>query len=109
MPSEVSQPASTVVSAAYHVQRSLRHCLSTVAELLYDNGHVLETITLPQRGLARRELAHLKGHCPSWKTCQRVLEESGAAEFNDYDRFVLTSMGRELMFDMFGQGAADCA
>ncbi len=109
MPSEVSHPASTVAPTAYHVQRSLRHCLSTVAELLYDNGHVLETITLPQRGLARRELAYLNSHNTSWKTCQQVLEESGAAEFNDYGRFVLTTMGRELMFDMFGQGAADCA
>ncbi|WP_301583970.1 hypothetical protein [Halomonas alkaliantarctica] len=109
MTPEVSHPASTVASATYHVQRSLRHCLSTVAELLYDNGHVLETITLPQRGLTRRELMDLNSHCASWKTCQQVLEESGAAELNDYGRFVLTPMGREMMFDMFGQGAADCA
>ena len=32
-----------------------------------------------------------------------------AATFNEYGRFVLTRLGRELMFDMFGQGAADCA
>ncbi|WP_249978232.1 hypothetical protein [Vreelandella olivaria] len=109
MPSEVFQPASQVTSATYHVQRSLRHCLATVAELLYDNGHVLETITLPQRGLTRRELRQLSKQNAHWKACQPVLEESGAARFNDYDRFVLTAMGRELMFDMFGQGAADCA
>lgn len=108
MPSEVSHPASTVATAD-HVQRSLRHCLSTVAELLYDNGHVLETITLAQRGLGQRELTQLSHQHVRWKICQQVLEESGAAEFNDHDRFVLTSMGRELMFDMFGQGAADCA
>ncbi|AQU84849.1 MULTISPECIES: hypothetical protein [unclassified Halomonas] len=108
MLSPVFQPAPQVATAAYHVQRSLRHCLSTVAELLYDNGHVLETITLPQRGLTQRELTQLSSQ-EHWKACQQVLEESGAAQFNDYDRLVLTTMGREIMFDMFGQGAADCA
>jgi len=28
---------------------------------------------------------------------------------NEHGRFVLTRLGREMMFDMFGQGAADCA
>ncbi|HBN62076.1 MAG TPA: hypothetical protein DD442_19245 [Halomonas sp.] len=106
MPAEALPPATT---ASFHVQRSLRHCLSSVAELLYESGHVLETITLAQRGLAHRELESLNHQHPSWAMCQQVLEESGAATFNDYGRFVLTTMGRELMFDMFGQGAADCA
>lgn len=109
MPSPVFQPAPQVATAAYHVQRSLRHCLSTVAELLYDSGHVLETLTLPQRGLTQRELNQLCAQHSDWQACQQVLEESGAAEYNDYHRLVLTAMGREMMFDMFGQGAADCA
>ena len=97
------------LSTAANVQRSLRQCLSIAAELLYDHGHVLETITLPQRGLARRELLALSAAAPTWATCQQVMETSEAATFNEYGRFVLTSLGRELMFDMFGQGAADCA
>ncbi|GGC99185.1 hypothetical protein [Vreelandella lutescens] len=106
MPAEASSPAST---ASFHVQRSLRHCLSSVAELLYESGHVLETITLAQRGLSRQELASLDRQHSRWALCQQILEESDAARFNEYGRFVLTTMGRELMFDMFGQGAADCA
>lgn len=96
-------------STTANVQRSLRQCLSIAAELLYDHGHVLETITLPQRGLARRELSALSSAAPTWVTCQQVMEDSEAATFNEYGRFVLTCLGRELMFDMFGQGAADCA
>jgi hypothetical protein len=96
-------------STAAHVQRSLRQCLSTVAELLYHHGHVLETVTLPHRGLARRDLSSLQHSAPEWATCQQVLEASEAATFNEYGRFVLTRMGRDLMFDMFGEGAADCA
>lgn len=92
-----------------YVQRSLRQCLSTVAELLYQHGHVLETVTLPHRGLARRDLSSLNTSATEWATCQKVLEASEAATFNEYGRFVLTGMGRELMFDMFGEGAADCA
>lgn len=108
MPSE-AHTAHQTTAATLPMQRSLRHCLSIVAELLYDNGHVLETLTLAQRGLTRRELHQLGQHTAQWKRCQQVLENSGAGHFNDYDRFVLTGMGRELMFDMFGQGAADCA
>lgn len=96
------------LAPAAYVQRSLRQCLSTAAELLYDHGHVLETITLPQRGLARRELLALSA-VPTWVTCQQVMQASEAATFNAYGHFVLTHLGRELMFDMFGQGAADCA
>lgn len=106
MPAEASPQAS---SAAFHLQRSLRHCLSRAAELLYESGHVLETITLPQRGLSRHELNTLRQQQTGWGMCQQVLEESGAATYNSYGRWVLTGMGRELMFDMFGQGAADCA
>ena len=109
MPAEALSPVPQATNAAFHIQRSLRHCLSSAAELLYESGHVLETITLAQRGLAHRELDLLNHQHPSWAMCQQVLEESGAATFNDYGRFVLTAMGRELMFDMFGQGAADCA
>lgn len=97
------------MSTASHVQRSLRQCLAVVAELLYENGHVLETITLAQRGLSRKELQLLSQNAPAWATCQQVLETSNAATCNEQGRFVLTSMGRELMFDMFGEGAADCA
>ncbi|SBR46086.1 hypothetical protein [Halomonas sp. HL-93] len=97
------------ISTASHVQRSLRQCLAVVAELLYDNGHVLETITLAQRGLNRKELQSLSQNAPGWATCQQVLETSQAATRNEQGRFVLTPMGRELMFDMFGEGAADCA
>ncbi len=106
MPAEALPSAST---ASFHIQRSLRHCLSSMAELLYESGHVLETITLPQRGLSRQELDALRHHHPRWALCQKTLEESDAAMLNDYGRFVLTPLGRELMFDMFGQGAADCA
>lgn len=97
------------LSTAANVQRSLRQCLSIAAELLYDHGHVLETITLSQRGLTRRELHTLGAAAPNWATCQQVMEASEAATFNEHGRFVLTRLGRELMFDMFGQGAADCA
>ena len=96
-------------STAAHLQRSLRQCLATAAELLYHHGHVLETITLPHRGLTRRDLATLKKQSSEWATCQKVLIASEAAVYNEYDHFVLTAMGRELMFDMFGEGAADCA
>ncbi|WP_146872856.1 hypothetical protein [Halovibrio variabilis] len=113
MPSELSEERPPLspngLSTAANVQRSLRQCLSIAAELLYDHGHVLETITLPQRGLVRRELSALSATAPTWATCQRVMEASEAATFNEYGRFVLTRLGRELMFDMFGQGAADCA
>ncbi|MWJ27857.1 hypothetical protein GPM19_06500 [Halomonas sp. ZH2S] len=92
-----------------HLQRSLRQCLSTMAALLYDHGHVLESITLPHRGLDQRELSSLGAASRQWKACQQVLESSEAATYNEHERFVLTHLGRELMFDMFGQGAADCA
>lgn len=109
--STLLMPAELIKAPAplAHVQRSLRQCLSIAAELLYDHGHVLETITLPQRGLARRELVALSAAAPTWATCQQVMETSEAATFNEHGRFVLTHLGRELMFDMFGQGAADCA
>nr|WP_235040409.1 hypothetical protein [Halomonas profundi] len=109
--STLLMPAELIKAPARlaHVQRSLRQCLSIAAELLYDHGHVLETITLPQRGLTRRELLALSATAPSWATCQEVMETSEAATFNEHGRFVLTHLGRELMFDMFGQGAADCA
>ncbi|WP_346795882.1 hypothetical protein R5M92_10520 [Halomonas sp. Bachu 37] len=97
------------ISPAANLQRSLRQCLSTVAALLYDHGHVLEIITLPHRGLERGELKTLKTISSEWATCQQVLEISEAATYNGHGRFVLTAMGREIMFDMFGQGAADCA
>lgn len=96
-------------TSAINAQRSLRHCLSAVAEMLYDHGYVLESITLEQRGLAERELDTLRSRAPEWAACQAILETSDAATFNVYGRFVLTDMGRDLMFDMFGQGAADCA
>lgn len=108
-PDPTFQGSTQGLSIAATVQRSLRQCLSIAAELLYDHGHVLETITLTQRGLTRRELLALGAATPTWATCQQVMEASGAATFNEYGRFVLTSLGRELMFDMFGQGAADCA
>lgn len=104
-----AEALSSASTASFHIQRSLRHCLSNVAELLYESGHVLETITLLQRGLSRQELDRLRRMHPRWALCQKTLEESDAAMFNDYDRLVLTPLGRELMFDMFGQGAADCA
>lgn len=106
---EILQPAPHAATAAYPGLRSLHHCLSDIADLLYDNGHVLEIITLPHRGLAKHELAQLNEYNVNWKACQQILEESGAAVFNNYERWVLTATGRELMFDMFGQGAADCA
>lgn len=104
MPLELTSP-----KRAANAERSLRQCLSIATELLYDHGHVPETITLPQRGLTRHELLALRTATPAWETCQRVMEVSEAATFNEYGRFVLTRLGRELMFDMFGQGAADCA
>lgn len=91
------------------VQRSLRQCLSNAAFLLYQQGHVLETITIPFRGLDSRALRQLREASREWPACQRVLESSEAAIYNEQGRFVLSAMGRELLFDMFGEGAADCA
>lgn len=91
------------------IQRSLRQCLSNAAFLLYQHGHVLETITIPFRGLDSRALLQLREAAHEWPACQRVLENSEAAVYNEHGRFVLSAMGRELLFDMFGQGAADCA
>ncbi|MDW7746905.1 hypothetical protein [Halomonas sp.] len=91
------------------MQRSLRQCLSNMAALLYRQGHVLETVTVPHRGLDRTALEALGKADRDWAPCQHVLETSSAATWNDQQRFVLTGLGRELLFDMFGEGAADCA
>jgi len=91
------------------IQRSLRQCLSNVAVLLYHHGHVLETVTVAHRGLDPLAIRQLRADTSQWDTCQRVLERSEAATFNDQGRFILTPLGRELLFDMFGEGAADCA
>ena len=91
------------------MQRSLRQCLSNMAALLYRQGHVLETVTIPHRGLDRHALEALGDADRDWAPCQHVLETSRAATWNDQQRFVLTGLGRELLFDMFGEGAADCA
>lgn len=91
------------------VQRSLRQCLSNAAFLLYQHGHVLETVSVPFRGLDSRALRQLRERSQEWFDCQRVLESSEAAIYNDQGRFVLSALGRELLFDMFGEGAADCA
>ncbi|QTF90976.1 hypothetical protein [Halomonas sp. BM-2019] len=90
------------------LQRSLRHCLSRMAALLYRHGHVLEMVSVPHRGLDRASLDDLGRASAEWRTCQQVLESSEAATWNEHNRFVLTPLGRELLFDMFGQGAADC-
>ncbi|WP_447957133.1 hypothetical protein [Vreelandella sp. EE7] len=90
-------------------REQLRGCLFNVAELLYVNGHVLETITLPGCGLAKREMAVLEAQNAGWARCRKTLEASEAGTLNTAGRFVLTALGREIMFDMFGQGAADCA
>lgn len=100
-------PIDTTPDAA--IQRSLRQCLSNAAFLLYQQGHVLETITIPFRGLDSRTLRQLCEASHEWSACQRVLESSEAAIYNEQGRFVLSAMGRELLFDMFGEGAADCA
>ena len=91
------------------MQRSLRQCLSNMAALLYRQGHVLETVSVPHRGLDPETLETLESDCREWSACQRILESSEAATWNEQRRFVLTGMGRELLFDMFGEGAADCA
>ncbi len=91
------------------VQRSLRQCLSNAASLLYQHGHVLETVSVPFRGLDSQALRQLGERSQEWLTCQRVLESSEAATYNEQGRFVLSTMGRELLFDMFGEGAADYA
>ncbi|MGM0702234.1 hypothetical protein [Halomonas faecis] len=96
-------------SSTAGIQRSLRQCLSNVAALLYHNGHVLETVTVSHRGLDRDALRQLRRNAAEWDTCQQVLERSEAATYNAQGRLVLTPMGRELLFDMFGEGAADCA
>ncbi|WP_282042129.1 hypothetical protein [Halomonas alimentaria] len=93
----------------FGMQRSLRQCLSNMAALLYRQGHVLETVTVPHRGLDPDALETLESDCREWSACQRILESSEAATWNEQRRFVLTGMGRELLFDMFGEGAADCA
>src|SRR5690554_6240753 len=91
------------------VQRSLRQCLSNAASLLYQHGHVLETVSIPFRGLDSRALRQLGEDSGEWRVCQDVLESSEAATYNEQGRFVLSAMGRELLFDMFGEGAADYA
>jgi hypothetical protein len=91
------------------MQRSLRQCLAGMAELLYHHDQVLETVTIPHRGLDRPTLSRLAELSPDWTLCQDILVTSHAARFNDQDRLVLTELGRELLFDMYGQGAADCA
>jgi len=91
------------------MQRSLRQCLSNMAALLYRQGHVLETVTVAHRGLDRRDLQALSQADHDWAPCQHILETSEAATWNDQQRLVLTALGRELLFDMFGEGAADCA
>ncbi|MDI5936395.1 hypothetical protein QLQ85_11360 [Halomonas sp. M4R5S39] len=96
-------------SATAGMQRSLRQCLSHMAALLYHHGHVLESVTVPHRGLDRNAMRDLHAASGDWSTCLRVLERSEAAAYNEQDRFVLTALGRELLFDMFGEGAADCA
>ncbi|PMR72291.1 hypothetical protein C1H69_21795 [Billgrantia endophytica] len=96
-------------SPATGLQRSLRQCISNMAVLLFHHGHVLESVTVSHRGLDSRAIRELSSGSSDWSTCQRVLERSEAATYNDSGRFVLTAMGRELLFDMFGEGAADCA
>lgn len=91
------------------VQRSLRQCLANAASLLYQHGHVLESVSVPFRGLDSAALRQLGERSQEWLTCQDVLESSEAATYNEQGRFVLSSMGRELLFDMFGSGAADYA
>lgn len=91
------------------MQRSLRQCLSHMATMLYRHGHVLETVTISHRGLDRQALKGLAAASSDWPQCQKVLENSQAATWNDQQRLVLTGLGRELLFDMFGEGAADCA
>lgn len=94
---------------AAHLQRSLRHCLAVVAEHLYAQGHAPEIISLPHQGLTADDLRELRQHFPDWATCEQVLNTSQAATLNRHQRLVLTDLGRQLMFDMFGEGAADCA
>ncbi|AXY42961.1 hypothetical protein [Halomonas sp. JS92-SW72] len=90
------------------MQRSLRQCLSNMAALLYHHGHVLETVSIPHRGLDRQDVARLSRSSSEWQTCEKVLVNSEAASWNEHNRLVLTPLGRELLFDMFGEGAADC-
>jgi hypothetical protein len=90
------------------LQRSLRHCIARMAVLLYQHGHALETISVPHKGLDSNALHAMEETSNEWSACQQVLEESGAATFNDQDHLVLTALGRDLLFDMFGEGAADC-
>ncbi len=91
------------------MQRSLRQCLSHMAAMLYHHGHGLETVSVPHRGLDRREAEHIARTTREWQTCEKVLVKSEAASWNEHNRLVLTPLGRELLFDMFGEGAADCA
>ena len=91
------------------MQRSLRQCLSNMAALLYHHGHVLETVSIPHRGLDRQDVTDLSRSSSEWQTCEKVLVNSEAASWNEHNRLVLTPLGRELLFDMFGEGAADCA
>jgi hypothetical protein len=100
---------SNDITAAAGIQRSLRQCISNMAALLYRQGHVLETVSVPHRGLDRSAMQQLSQASDDWATCQQVLECSEAASYNESGRFVLTSLGRELLFDMFGSGASDYA
>lgn len=97
------------ISTTNGLQRSLRLCLSTMAALLYQQGHSLEAVSVPHKGLDSEAIDALNKTSPEWQHCQGVLESSDAITFNDQDRLVLTPLGRGLLFDMFGKGAADCA
>lgn len=97
------------LSSPSGMQRSLRQCLSRMAAILYRHGHVLETVTVGHRGLDRQALKALSAANDDWAPCQRILENSQAATWNDQQRWILTDLGRDLLFDMFGEGAADCA
>ncbi len=72
MGEEVHMQTDTTTNAG--IQRSLRQCLSNAAFLLYQQGHVLETITIPFRGLDSRALRQLRESSLEWRACQRVLQ-----------------------------------
>lgn len=102
-------PPMTAPDPGNIAQRSLRQCLCNMATLLYRQGHVLETVSSPHRGLDDRALRRLAQAERDWPSHQRTLEQSEAATYNIQRRFVLTDLGRELLFEMFGEGAADIA
>jgi len=87
-------------------ESALRIDLASFAEELYRQGGVLEIITHAQRGLDASTLDALSASRLQGQRLRRMLR-GDTVGYNASGRLVLTRLGRELAFDMFGVGASD--